>query len=702
MKTKYINWLDIAFSVMIGLIFTRIIIGWDKLNPVNTHWLLLPGSDFSYHYLAWEYFKDTPWSWPLGRIQGYAYPMRNSVMYTDSIPIFAIIFKLFRSILPDDFQYFGIWHCLSYCLNTLFGVLIARSIGYNKWMSWLVSIFFTGAVVLIARFGHAALCGQWVILWALYVFIKRSEWQIGKSRLHLSANILVTSFIHPYLFFMIIGLCTAISFQLYKDGKQTIFQSIKLVLSFILIGLLGWYMSGAFMFKGLLSDGLGKFSANLNTFINAWDVGKLGPSFSYYGDGQGEGIGYLGLGILMLLLFISIYSIFYKRFKIIPIEINWFLIACIFFFIFALSPKWTLGNHLVIDWKYNDYISRTFRGTGRFIWPLYYFIFYWTFAKLKEFDLSKIALSFIIPLAFIIQTIDLLPLWKRNPYVDIAPPPLPYHDEMNTIISKAGKVIVYPPYAATISDFSDYIYFVDLAQHNSKPVTAGYGARFPYEVGARFRDSLQDFESYFLHNPKDIIITNIDSLDLHKHLLRVVGGKSFQFERYRIFVPNSMDSPLPDSTAFMLISSESSKSLKEYLLAQKNYIIAGAIQQEGRSHLSTESIDYFKSIGSSIDTLRFGGAWCFMVHKGKLLEEKISNMNATTLAWRFICSRDSLTFNLFSGGNTSNENASSITVRHQEHSFNKRGLNLAVFDSCGNLIDRVLYDSYLSDRFNSR
>ena len=583
---------DIAFASLYGLLFTHIILGAEKINPVYTKWLLLPGSDYSYHYLAWEYFKDTPWTWPLGRIEGYAYPMYNSVMYTDSIPLLAFMFKIVRNFLPADFQYFGIWYYLCYLLNGFLGIGIARRIGFSRLDSWLVSIFFFGAVVLVARFGHAALCGQWLLLWCLYLFISRDSWSQKKIMVHIYCVVAAGSLIHPYLLFMILGLTTAILFQLYLQ-KQSNIKTVGLHL-LILVGIsfLGWYSSGAFLFKGQLSEGLGKFSANLNTFINAWDVGALGPVFNYIDQGQGEGIGYLGLSIIILFILLFIRHLATREFRASALIKNYFFLACILFFVFSLSPKWALGNHLLIDWKYNDYISRTFRGTGRFIWPLYYFILYWTFKQLFLVINGKIQITVILISALLLQAFDLNPIWVRNKYVDLTPAPLPYENEMKSLISKADKVLVYPPYTASISDFCDYIHFVDMAQYYNKPITTGYGARFPVNIGSLFSDSTSDLTSYARAHPFDVILTNVDSLSLHKELVSVLGGRSFQFERYRMFVTdeflNRFDSFI-DSNAFKIIASQYDMDLPKFLSENSDNYIFGVLHQEGLGRLSMES-----------------------------------------------------------------------------------------------------------------
>jgi hypothetical protein len=696
---------DILFACLYGLFFTHIILGAEKINPLYTKWLLLPGSDYSYHYLAWEYFKDTPWTWPIGRIEGYAYPMYNSVMYTDSIPLLAFLFKIVRNFLPADFQYFGIWYYLCYLLNGFLGICIARRIGFSRAHSWLVSVFFFGAVVLVARFGHAALCGQWLLLWCLYLFISRGTWSQKKININLYSVVAVGSLIHPYLLFMILGLTTAVFYQLYIE-KQSNLKSIGLhLLTLIGISALGWYSSGAFLFKGQLSEGLGKFSANLNTFINAWDVGALGPVFNYKYPGQGEGIGYLGLAIIILFILFFIRLLAAREFRVSALIKNCFFLACILFFVFALSPKWALGNHLIIDWKYNDYISRTFRGTGRFIWPLYYYIMYWTFKQLYFVINGKIQITIILISAVLLQAFDLNPIWVRNKYVDLTPAPLPYENEMKSLISRGDKVLVYPPYTASISDFCDYIHFVNMAQHYKKPITTGYGARFPVYIGTLFSDSTLDLTAYARAHPFDVILTNVDSLSLHKELVSELGGRSFQFERYRMFVTgeylNKFDFII-DSNAFKTIATQYDMDLPGFLSVNSDKYILGVLQQEGLGRLSMESKALLKSYGSKIDSIGFGDSWLFVIHDNKISTELYSKSDVLRENIRLPLVDNTNTIQLISGGHNTGNPMSGIKYKNIEYSLQKRGLNFLVLDSTGKVDNQVNYDTYISDRFFSK
>ncbi|HNR08285.1 MAG TPA: DUF6311 domain-containing protein [Saprospiraceae bacterium] len=708
-KWKGQGWIpDVLYSVLLGLGFMQLIVGLDKINPSNTNWLLIRGSDLSYHYLAWEYFKDSPWSWPPGQLVGYAYPMYNSIMYTDSIPLLAFLFKSLRGILPIDFQYFGFWYALCFVLNTRFGLALMKQAGWSRGFRWLIAPFFTGAVVLVARFGHAALCGQWVLLDVCLIYLKAKTWTIARTYSHLYAVVFLTSLIHPYLLFMVLALSVTPLLQLTWE-KRIPWTKIPLyTLLASVLALTGWTLSGAFLFKGQLSEGLGKYSANLNTYFNAWDVGRLGPSFPYYDQGQGEGIAYLGLGVILLILLVAGASLLRGPSNPLPSRanrsgsINFFFLGSVLFFVFALSPKWAFGNHLIVDWAYNDYISRTFRGTGRFTWPLYYFILYYTFMQWHRLSWPGWVKFLCLSCMLLVQAVDLSPLWKRKPYIDSPPSSLQYVDQFKRLIASCDKVLVYPPYLATIADYWDYIDFTNLAQQAGKPITTGYGARLPEHIGRAFRDSVNNLSAYLASHPGDLVITHVDSLNLHQALIQKLGGQSFQFERYRVYAPEALIKKIDlngiDPSSMERIRTQQPVRLQEYLESKASLLIAGSVYEEGLGHLGESTKQYLKEMGSHTDSLRYGASWAFLIQNRKFIREAISMTDPVSLSDSFQCQGHQTLLELESGGYQAGKKIS-IRLGGEERSSPTRGLTLVVLDSCGRFVEKVRFDTYLSDAF---
>lgn len=116
------------FGNLIGITVFLLIYGVSVLSFTNVDWLLastkLEGlSDLSQHYLGWVAFRNSPWHFPFGLFDGL-YSDSLSITYTDSIPLFAIPFKLLSPLLPEQFQYFGLYGILSYALTGGFAALL--------------------------------------------------------------------------------------------------------------------------------------------------------------------------------------------------------------------------------------------------------------------------------------------------------------------------------------------------------------------------------------------------------------------------------------------------------------------------------------------------------------------------------------------------------------------------------------------------
>ena len=97
--------------------------------------------DLTQHYLGWVFYRKSPWHFPLGLVEGiYSQPV--SIVYTDSIPLFALLFKILSPLLPANFQYFGLFELLSYALMGGFGALFVRAFSKRSQICLLSSLFF--------------------------------------------------------------------------------------------------------------------------------------------------------------------------------------------------------------------------------------------------------------------------------------------------------------------------------------------------------------------------------------------------------------------------------------------------------------------------------------------------------------------------------------------------------------------------------
>ena len=79
--------------MLLGALCFITVYGIRVLNPCYVDWLLNRG-DLTQHYLGWCFFRESDWTFPIGLTNRLAYPDYSSVIYTDSIPLFAVFFKL--------------------------------------------------------------------------------------------------------------------------------------------------------------------------------------------------------------------------------------------------------------------------------------------------------------------------------------------------------------------------------------------------------------------------------------------------------------------------------------------------------------------------------------------------------------------------------------------------------------------------------
>ena len=85
------------------------LLGLEFIPITNTQWLH-NGSDINQLQSGWHFFKNDSWRFPLGINPNYGGNFSNSIVFSDSIPLLALFFKLLSPILPENFQYLSIWY----------------------------------------------------------------------------------------------------------------------------------------------------------------------------------------------------------------------------------------------------------------------------------------------------------------------------------------------------------------------------------------------------------------------------------------------------------------------------------------------------------------------------------------------------------------------------------------------------------------
>ena len=408
------------FAALLGGIVFLLIYGIKILNPVYTDWLLT-GGDPSQHYLGWEFFRRSNWFFPLGMTDQLAYPLETSVIYTDSIPIFAILFKFFRNILPEQFQYFGIWGLLCFTLQGYYAAKILEQKISSKVAILIGTIFFILSPIMIFRmFYHTALAAHWLILLAIYIFVKH-EWEYTKilePTIQWGILGILIGSIHMYF----IPMCGAILLgyiicSVWKEKKiriRYLFPGVSFIMGlFFSIYLLGGFSSNV----DAGTNNLGLFSFNLNSFINPMGYSSilkntLWRSWPYYTQGQYEGFAYLGLGGILLCvcgIVILIKLVLEKRRPSVYLVI--IILMSVGLIVFAASPTITWNDKLLLQIPYSSTLYKywgIFGSSGRMAWPVVYFAMIFGITAVSNITWKKHQCSYVILItACLIQIIDL-------------------------------------------------------------------------------------------------------------------------------------------------------------------------------------------------------------------------------------------------------------------------------------------------------
>ena len=115
-KILIIYFLFFIFSLSLTIFF----VGVDNFWFNKTNWLYgFDDGDSINAQLSWQFFQNDVWRFPLGRNPNYGLEISNSIIFTDSIPLFAILFKILKPLINENFQYISFWIFTCFFLQIL-------------------------------------------------------------------------------------------------------------------------------------------------------------------------------------------------------------------------------------------------------------------------------------------------------------------------------------------------------------------------------------------------------------------------------------------------------------------------------------------------------------------------------------------------------------------------------------------------------
>jgi hypothetical protein len=528
--TSFLPWL-------LGFFAFIVIVGIQPLMPGNISWI--SDGDGATSYLGWLFFRNTEWALPLGLNPRYGLEISNSIVFSDSIPLLAILFKLFSAYLPDVFQYHGIWVLLSFLLHSFFAwKLIGIWSNDNLLKSFGVLILLFSPSMMFRLQIHISLVSHFFVLAALYYALTPEKY----NRTLIWSVLLITSLgVHFYISALVlfIFVSDSISKRLMTDNKVRIF--FLELFGFASIYLLFAWLYGYFSVIGdVATGGYSLTSMNFLSLINPASGGWFDWSYvlrSYpQGPGQHEGFNYLGLGVIFLI--VVLIPVFAEKIHLLKSLCKRYLHLLILFFIltlYSLSNIILFADFVLFEYSLPEQIDKALsilRGSGRLFWPVLYGIVLFSIIMVIKSFRQKVSYV-LLSVAVIVQIVDTSAGWlKIQNRLHLSPLStwgLPFHDHFWTEAAEKYSKIRYIPLANhRHPEWQPISYFAAL---NGLSTDSPYLARvdmnsyFPaYDKSLNILKNGQ-FESDSIYLLDDNSFkTALINIDLGKHLATQIDG----------------------------------------------------------------------------------------------------------------------------------------------------------------------------------
>lgn len=527
-------------ALLLGLAAFVLVTGGKIIRPRHADWLM--ELDPATAWLGWEFFRSSPLlQWPIGANPSYGMEIGSSIVFTDSIPLLAFLFKPLSPFLPDVFQYLGLWILICFLLQSFFAWKLLSLFTRDKWLPLIGSIFFTLAPAALWRlYAHYSLFGHWVLLAALYLYFSNRF-----SYRRWVGLLTITALIHAYLLAMVIAVWVA---DLWQRGRQKELVPATAIRLFLFSGMLtavimwgaGYFMVGAA--PGTTAPGIGSFGFYRMNLLSPLDP-EWGWSRLLRDQKQGigdnyEGFNYLGLGILGLGI-IAAYELLRKKALIYSEKILPLVVLSAVLSIYAISNNIGAGNYEILTYDLPPIvasIAKTFRASGRFFWPVYYLIYLAIFFII--FSMLERWLAITCCTALLIIQIADTSIALRSLHTKLAHPPSwssPMRSPLwNDIARRYRRIVFVLPHNLP----SSWMALSHFAATHRMAINTGYFARVDPEkeqharlqVASSIMNGQLDADSLYVFEDEGlwkVALNQVSSLDVAGNLdgFRIVAPK---------------------------------------------------------------------------------------------------------------------------------------------------------------------------------
>lgn len=409
-KSEFLLFRQILAPLLLGVASFFWVVGPNVLDPGNVAWLGL--GDPRQNFLGWHFFRYSGWGFPPGLNPNFGIELSNSIVYSDSNPLLAFLFKPLSSFLPEVFQYFGWWLLACFVLQAWLGWKLLGLISDNGIVRILGAGFFIFSPPLIFRLNifHFNLVGHFLILAALYVALKP---KVDRRVLLWAALLSVSALVHAYLLAMVAVIWLAdIAGRMLTEKRPMVGAVLEVIGMAVMLALIFWLAGYFSVGRGMESGGYGYYRMNLLSMLDAsgWSfVIKDIPG----GEGDYEGFNFLGLGIIVLAV-LSMLILVAGRANIWPSVKRRAILFVVLLglTLFALSNNFGVGSG-GFQYPLPEQVLRVanvFRASGRMFWPVFYMLVFVLLFVVIRGNNTRLAIT-ILAGALVLQIVDTRAGW---------------------------------------------------------------------------------------------------------------------------------------------------------------------------------------------------------------------------------------------------------------------------------------------------
>ena len=531
-------------SILFSLFLINVVSGLKILIPSETNWLSIGDGTSE---ISWEFFRREPlFQFPFGKNPNYGLEISSTIAFDGQIPLLSIFFKLFNFLLPDRFQYFGIFIFLTFALNFYFACRIFQLLGFNNVQITLNSILISMSPIILNRFienTHYALTSVWLIFWAIYLALQKKNNFLS----WLSIFILVI-LIHFYFMPFILVIYFLFKFNQIRIKKINLYTSLLQSIIIFFSTVVSMILIGYFYNQSSSQDiGFGIYRSTLTSLIdpNGWSMtipDLKEPNGAY------EGFSFIGISSLILL---ATYLITKNRrdqkqhLEFQNFNILW--ISALILYVFSLSNKISFGSVELFEYpvpSYLEILTNSFRSSGRFSWLIVFVLFiYLTFKVSFKFSARNYSVFLVILISVnLIDSYNQLTSQKESKFNQVHSTLL--IDSSWNDIGKCYKKIRFFPPVASIDNLYDFLL---LANSQNLGINSARLARFNQLVQNEEINSLRNIiengsyekDSFYIFNTSPFVDENF--VKLYKELsIRTLSANDAWgiIDNYQFIAPN--------------------------------------------------------------------------------------------------------------------------------------------------------------------